>query len=269
MIYWSHVKCMTTDPGVLEKDYEELDLSKMSPTMVNTVFAVKDELKRATLDGEDKVEQVEMPVIDPAAIKENLEESKETWFNKLFGVPSKALDSLNVDSDLKVIREQRKRALEANDKKMKYENMVVVLSKFKMDSLKQRPSESKTDVSMHAQNIRFLSNLLTKSCRKCHSLKPPASHHCSICGYCIARMDHHCPWVNNCVGINNQKFFLQFLIYVFLGSFHALVLIVLRGFWCLDKDCALFQRTSTMVIAGLSAFLALLFGLFVIIMFVD
>lgn len=52
LIYWSHVKCMTTEPGVLEKGYEDLDLSKMSPSMVETVFAVKDELRKATMEVE-------------------------------------------------------------------------------------------------------------------------------------------------------------------------------------------------------------------------
>ena len=103
---------MTTDPGALEKEYEELDLGKMSPTLINTVFAVKDELKRATLQGDDKAEEAETPSLDPSKMKENLEESKDTWFNKLFGVPSKAPNS-NADSDLKLLREQRKRALEA------------------------------------------------------------------------------------------------------------------------------------------------------------
>lgn len=152
---------------------------------------------------------------------------------------------------------------------MKLENMILILSKFKLDSLKTRPASSTSNIAMFASNIRFLSNLVTKSCKKCHSLKPPASHHCSVCGRCIARMDHHCPWVNTCVGYYNQKFFLQFLMYVFLGSMHALVLIVMRAFHCFDKDCRLFADVSTMLIGGVACFLALLFGLFVVIMFVD
>ncbi|XP_073291292.1 probable protein S-acyltransferase 14 [Primulina huaijiensis] len=55
-------------------------------------------------------------------------------------------------------------------------------------------------------------------CRKCNQLKPPRCHHCSICGRCVLKMDHHCVWVVNCVGALNYKYFLLFLLYTFLET---------------------------------------------------
>lgn len=52
-------------------------------------------------------------------------------------------------------------------------------------------------------------------------LKPPRAHHCSICDRCIMKMDHHCPWVGGCVGFNNHKLFLQFLVYTASGCLYT------------------------------------------------
>lgn len=49
-------------------------------------------------------------------------------------------------------------------------------------------------------------------CATCHLLKPPRSKHCSICKTCVARMDHHCVWMNNCLGRGNYRWFLALLL---------------------------------------------------------
>lgn len=48
-------------------------------------------------------------------------------------------------------------------------------------------------------------------CRVCQKQKPDRCHHCSACNQCVLRMDHHCPWVSNCIGFCNYKYFVCLL----------------------------------------------------------
>ena len=61
---------------------------------------------------------------------------------------------------------------------------------------------------------------------KCNELKPARTHHCSVCDMCVFHMDHHCPWVNNCVGMDNYRYFLLFIFYLMVGVIYYLVSIV-------------------------------------------
>lgn len=54
-------------------------------------------------------------------------------------------------------------------------------------------------------------------CRKCDIARPERAHHCTICRCCILRMDHHCPWIGNCVGFRNHKYFLLLACYGCVG----------------------------------------------------
>ncbi|KAM8924403.1 palmitoyltransferase ZDHHC16 isoform 1-T1 [Pelodytes ibericus] len=60
-------------------------------------------------------------------------------------------------------------------------------------------------------------------CRKCISPKPARTHHCSICSRCILKMDHHCPWLNNCVGQYNHRYFFSFCLFMTLGCIYCSV----------------------------------------------
>jgi len=57
--------------------------------------------------------------------------------------------------------------------------------------------------------------VLDSLCLTCAIIKPLRSKHCSQCGVCVSRMDHHCPWINNCVGFDNH---IHFIIFLILGS---------------------------------------------------
>ncbi|KAE9118654.1 hypothetical protein PF010_g8143 [Phytophthora fragariae] len=58
-------------------------------------------------------------------------------------------------------------------------------------------------------------------CRRCRHFRPPRAHHCSVCDRCIAHLDHHCPWVNNCIGRDNYRYFFTFLVWLAVGCYYA------------------------------------------------
>jgi len=62
-------------------------------------------------------------------------------------------------------------------------------------------------------------------CRTCGFDKVALSKHCTRCDHCVANFDHHCFWLNVCIGEKNRLDFLYFLIVHGLGSIYTV--------WCL------------------------------------
>jgi len=57
-----------------------------------------------------------------------------------------------------------------------------------------------------------------RKCKWCGKYKPDRCHHCRVCRVCVLKMDHHCPWIFNCVGFANHKYFFLLLFYSTAGT---------------------------------------------------
>ncbi|XP_045141833.1 palmitoyltransferase ZDHHC4 isoform X1 [Echinops telfairi] len=63
------------------------------------------------------------------------------------------------------------------------------------------------------QAYRFDDVMFPKNarCPTCDLRKPARSKHCRVCNRCVHRFDHHCIWMNNCIGAWNVRYFLIYL----------------------------------------------------------
>lgn len=62
-------------------------------------------------------------------------------------------------------------------------------------------------------------------CDICRSYVNKRSRHCRTCARCVENFDHHCMWINNCIGRKNYKLFL-----IMIGStFFSMVIWVISA----------------------------------------
>ncbi|KAF7811763.1 putative protein S-acyltransferase 15 isoform X1 [Senna tora] len=97
------------------------------------------------------------------------------------------------------------------------------------------------DVEGRGTAVNGKDSVEQKRCDKCSTYKPPRTHHCRVCRRCVLKMDHHCMWINNCVGYWNYKAFFVLAFYATIASIHSTVIFIN---FVLRKDWESFKGSS-------------------------
>ena len=66
-----------------------------------------------------------------------------------------------------------------------------------------------------AKGARFDSSSYEFFCDVCDTFVEDTSKHCGACTRCVNKFDHHCKYLNNCVGAKNYKLFFKLILSVF------------------------------------------------------
>ena len=49
-----------------------------------------------------------------------------------------------------------------------------------------------------------MNNPIYNLCHTCKAVRPVRAKHCRQCNRCVEVLDHHCPWIDNCIGRKNR-----------------------------------------------------------------
>jgi len=82
-------------------------------------------------------------------------------------------------------------------------------------------------------------------------IRSETSFHCTICNKCVEKFDHHCPFINNCLGARNHNLFLvfiftytSFVILVFVETIRHLIELGKLG----KDETGIYSFTSTSIV---------------------
>ena len=131
--------------------------------------------------------------------------------------------------------------------------------------------EEEKEIELKSEISDKMKNIISKKfkihftrCKSCYVVRPYDAHHCRTCHCCILEQDHHCPWINNCVGIFNKKYFILFNIYAFISVIYCSFIYYYYTIIVNFKNFV--NNVVQNIIAICWGIFAFIYGLFVIIM---
>ncbi|KAG5505008.1 hypothetical protein JKF63_04455 [Porcisia hertigi] len=83
----------------------------------------------------------------------------------------------------------------------------------------QDPAVFRTDLPRLDQDqlVPESGNTSTEPCVYCRRFVQAGCKHCNVCDKCVPGFDHHCRWLNSCVGAKNYRLFATFICVAWIG----------------------------------------------------
>ena len=132
----------------------------------------------------------------------------------------------------------------------------------------EKKFEKRTSISEESKKgiIREYRLKLTR-CKNCYVARPPNVHHCGICHACILEKDHHCPWVNNCIGLFNKKYFILYNFYAILSVIYSIIIFCYYEI-CKHLDTLIYNNTY-IIFSVFYIILGIIYGTFTFILLME